>query len=474
MGRVYEARYVEYAKGTDGKAVKDAHGKRVVLRDAGGKPVYKNAPDYYIEFTDAAGATVRRKGGVSKQEAKDALKRAESDALKERNDMPTVKIAELLTRGLVESYLASMGSYSAKHQFILKQRLDAVLSGIKAHRVIQITAESIERYLAQLESDSKLSPRSLNGYLQAVNGMMNWAVKNRRLPFNPLLSVVRRNEDKDKRREKDVLSEDEMHRLLKAALSGPTRRALRQKGNRPRKDGTFKEVELTPDEIARVEREGRRIAIIYSLMLFAGLRLNEVRSITWADVNFETGTLHLRAEWTKAGKSADIPLNDVLKTLLAAWRDENAPVASGGVVVRISNRVLKNFNDDLAAAGIEKHRNKKLLCLHALRHTFGTMLNRQGVDAKTMQMLMRHARVETTLNIYVHSEQQQLRNAVETLPKWKEIEAIPQSIRKASAGWNPRVYLTYAGGSVSRDASNLGLSAWEANALPLSYARKVL
>ena len=39
---------------------------------------------------------------------------------------------------------------------------------------------------------------------------------------------------------------------------------------------------------------------------------------------------------------------------------------------------------------------------HALRHTYATRLFEAGVAPKTVQKLMGHSDIETTMNIYVH------------------------------------------------------------------------
>jgi integrase len=40
---------------------------------------------------------------------------------------------------------------------------------------------------------------------------------------------------------------------------------------------------------------------------------------------------------------------------------------------------------------------------HTLRHSFGTLINSEGADVKTVQELMRHANVSVTMNTYVQA-----------------------------------------------------------------------
>ena len=56
-------------------------------------------------------------------------------------------------------------------------------------------------------------------------------------------------------------------------------------------------------------------------------------------------------------------------------------------------------------AGITKKDEwSRTVDLHALRHTFGTMLARSGVNPRTAMELMRHSDIRLTTNIYQHLE----------------------------------------------------------------------
>ena len=55
------------------------------------------------------------------------------------------------------------------------------------------------------------------------------------------------------------------------------------------------------------------------------------------------------------------------------------------------------------AAGVLKERDTVRCGFHNLRHSLANFLVGQGTDPKTVQTLLRHADVATTLGIYAHS-----------------------------------------------------------------------
>lgn len=50
-----------------------------------------------------------------------------------------------------------------------------------------------------------------------------------------------------------------------------------------------------------------------------------------------------------------------------------------------------------------------ILSAHELRHAFGTMMHRQGVDIFTIQKIMGHKDIKMTTKIYVRDEVDTLR-----------------------------------------------------------------
>ena len=242
---------------------------------ADGTRVEKITEAWYIEYTGANGRWVRRKAGLTKEQATDALRRAESDVLAEKNGLPTQRASEISASDLLRAYLDSLKSRASEAYAIkTESQIADFLEHERIIRIQEITPDAIEAYMAELRNRG-LAARSINAPLISLKAMLNWAVKMRRLPYNPVACVSRAKGVAKRRRR--ALTEDEIRGLLSAALNGPMRRAIRLRANRPRRDGTFKKVELKPLVAARLVREGQIRVLGYRLMLEAGLRLNEAR-----------------------------------------------------------------------------------------------------------------------------------------------------------------------------------------------------
>ena len=172
-----------------------------------------------------------------------------------------------------------------------------------------------------------------------------------------------------------------------------------------------------------------RLYVAFVLALGSGLRRGEVLGLYWTDIDMETGLLTVNTQLQRIVPEeggSSLELTEVLKTdgsarslYLPAFvlnelqahknRQEQEKLLAGsayhneGLVFcqscgkRLDTRRLYELHcRALNKAGLEH------IAFHDLRHTFATLLIERGENIKTVQELLGHADVSTTLNTYTH------------------------------------------------------------------------
>ena len=178
-----------------------------------------------------------------------------------------------------------------------------------------------------------------------------------------------------------------------------------------------------------------RYGVFVRLVLFTGLRLGELLGLRWEDIDFTHNMLYVKRALNRLNKKKrptdpnettteiviqtpksensvrSIPLLPNLANELWQWkavqaRDRaqmgDAYVESGMIVTAPDGRYIepRTFSDYyhqiLQGCGLQH------FTFHALRHTFATRALEQGMDSKTLSVLLGHYSVSFTLDTYAH------------------------------------------------------------------------
>lgn len=201
--------------------------------------------------------------------------------------------------------------------------------------------------------------------------------------------------------------------------------------------------------------------VYYPLILFilnTGLRAGEVCGLTKDDIDMKKGVVHVRKQlgyrnigdgyqyyWqplkTVAGHR-DIPLTPAAKKALIMEKEldfalgrraKEQEVAGRSGIVFINNRgmalnsysidgtikrIISVYNQRESKEAETENREPELLphiSVHILRHTFCTRSVESGINIKTVQYLMGHSEIATTLNIYTHVNAEQVKSEMKKL-----------------------------------------------------------
>ncbi|REJ75010.1 MAG: tyrosine recombinase XerC [Acidobacteria bacterium] len=154
---------------------------------------------------------------------------------------------------------------------------------------------------------------------------------------------------------------------------------------------------------------GRRDRALLELLYACGLRVSEVVSLDWRDLDLDARVLRVLG---KGGKERMVPFGrpaqEALRQWLAGWgevrgRSEGEADARSEPVFlnhrggRLSDRSVRRILDQATERAALQHGVHP----HALRHSFATHLLESGADLRSIQELLGHASLSTTQR-YTH------------------------------------------------------------------------
>lgn len=328
----------------------------------------KKGTYWYLDYA-VDGRRVRKQVSKSKRLAELAL--ADVQVKLERKELGFQTKDRNLAQFIAE-YLdytktnKSHGSY-VRNEIVLRTFSEFA----KVERLLAVTPQLIESY-KKFRSEGGTKASTINTELNTIKAMLNRAVALGYLSRNPCREVKKL---KAPRKQVRFLSKDEVHQLLKA-------------GN-------------------------GRMGPIIEVLLYTGLRRDELTHLTWADVDLQRRIVAVQAKdgWhPKDYEVRHIPmaprLHDLLRSLPRNGSDWIFATRDGGP--HAGHILSRDFRKLVKLCAI------KGASLHTLRHTFASHLVMNGTDVYTVQKLLGHSSIKTT-EIYAHLAPDFLKAAVEKL-----------------------------------------------------------
>lgn len=150
------------------------------------------------------------------------------------------------------------------------------------------------------------------------------------------------------------------------------------------------------------------------LLLQTGMRRDELVYLEWTDIDLKYGTLYVQPKpnWhPKDYEARTIPINDQVKELLSGLPRKGKLVfddGKGNFYYNTPSSLSRAFRQVLKKLGIQN------ASLHTLRHTYASHLVMNGVDLATVQKLLGHSQIKTTMR-YAHLAPGHLQEAVQKL-----------------------------------------------------------
>ncbi len=281
-------------------------------------------------------------------------------------------------------------------------------SKLKDIRRIQIA-----KVLNDLYNVNNLSWNTMKLIISLLNGCLTEAVNNGLIARNPADKIGRELKRNDKKpKERQALTEEQQNAFI---------------------------------EYIKQSMTYRRYLPFFSFLLATGCRVGEASGITWGDISLFKGEININhtLQYKKLGKATEfhitspkteksnrtIPMLQGLKHQLIEQKKYNfmlnipndfevdgysdfvfmtrtgKPYTNANVN-RIIGDIVKAYNEEETRKAVEEKRAPVLLpsfSAHSLRHTFCTRFCESTSDIKSVQAIMGHSDIQTTLGIYAHS-----------------------------------------------------------------------
>jgi integrase len=267
-----------------------------------------------------------------------------------------------------------------------------LLPSFARDRLDAITAERIDRFTQAKLREGKLAAAQINRLVRTLGSVLEDAVE---------YDLIARNPARGRRR--------------KLPTSTPPRAFLEPE--------QVSAMLAAAGELDDQDRDGRKIRRpLLATLAYTGLRIGELLSLRWRDVDLATGRLHVRVSKTAAGVRA-VDVQPELRAELVDWKlwgdpdpgdlvfgtRTGKPDSRNNVRRRVLLRAVERANENVAVAtGGNPEQWEHLLIPervspHALRRSFASLLVADGEDPAYVMAQLGHTDPKMTLGLYAQA-----------------------------------------------------------------------
>ncbi len=277
------------------------------------------------------------------------------------------------------NYLAAVRGLTENSRDAYYRDLNRFVNFLKDHvsDMSGATGDHIVQYLASLKEEG-LSERSIARHFSAIKGFYSYLHDENILQENPTVTL---EPPRKGQHLPDVMSFDEVERLLKAPEQGNDAQSLRDKA-------------------------------ILETLYATGMRVSELISIRTKDVNLKKGFTWCLG---KGEKERLVPLGESAVRSIRRYLHEARPelMKDRYCEYLFVSRLGKKMSRQACWIVIKKYLKQaglpETISPHTLRHSFATHLLEHGADLRSLQLMLGHSDISTT-QVYTHVSATRLKN----------------------------------------------------------------
>ena len=343
-------------------------------------------------------------GAEAKRKLKEKIKLINSDGLiLQNNTIKNITVEEYCTNWLKNVKVNELkpSSYDRKELTLSNQ----VYPSIGMLQLSQLSIDDVQEMVNQLKQ-KELSYSSIKKAYEAINECCKYAIIRGDLQKNPCTGVTLPKNLKHQDGDIKFYTDKQVESLLKQA--------------------TIK---------YNNGKNKYRLGYGIQLLLYTGLRIGEALALTWEDVDIQNKTIKVNKNLKQVKNRDDnqsvykiiiqnstktnsgtriVPLNNKsiealkqIKEITGQYKYVFSTETGNNVSARTCDRMFRKIQENCGF--------KEIYGVHALRHTFASLLFKKGVDVKTVSEILGHKDVSVTYNTYIHLIQEQKVSAMKLL-----------------------------------------------------------
>jgi integrase len=306
--------------------------------------------------------------------------------------------------------------YTSKCRSTYVSAFNALERHVKVGRLAELSADRLKHTIREWEKEG-LAPETIHSYVRHIRAALNWAKERELLRTVPKVSAPKRKKG-SKRMKGRPITREEFERLVDKIAAGIVAANVKKK--------------TKPERVEKLLAKAKEIAPEWQTFLealwWSGLRLGEALTLSWTDEQFITvdmsgphPRLRIEAGQDKSQAERLLPVAPEFAAMLAkvpkAQRKGTVfalPGLMGGTVRGLiyASKIISLIGK---AAGVKvktDHNGRvKFASAHDLRRSFGTRWATRVMPA-TLQRMMRHADISTTMSFYADIDAKSVEEAI--------------------------------------------------------------